>query len=96
MSKVGAGAAKQALPYKGFAQQQFDILLSPVSSGKRLKKHHDLLEVHLDQLVGPLDQEGRADVQVELGEALLLGLVSGQQAPYRRRPGNPACTCPTS
>jgi hypothetical protein len=67
-------ALEEALPDKGFAEEQFNVLLGPVLCGEALKEHHDLLKVHADELVGPLDEEGGADVEVKLGEALFLGL----------------------
>jgi len=39
-----------------------------------LKEHHDFLKVHLQKLLGPFDKKGNADIEVELGKALLLGL----------------------
>lgn len=69
-------ALEQALPYIRLAEEQLDVLLGPVARREGLQEHHDLLEVHLEELVGPLDQEGGADVEVELGEAVLLGLFS--------------------
>lgn len=60
------GAAEKTLPYESFAQQKFDVFLSPVPRGEGLQEHHNFLEVHLQQLVGPLDQECCADVEVEM------------------------------
>lgn len=65
---------KQALPNKRLAQQKLHILLRPIPCRKRLQKHHDLLEIHLTELVGPFDQERGADVEVEGGETLVFGL----------------------
>ena len=56
---------EQALPDERLAQQELDVLLRPTLSWERLQEHHDFLEVHLAKLVGPLDEEGGADVQVE-------------------------------
>jgi hypothetical protein len=39
-----------------------------------LQKHHDLLEVHVHEFVGPLYKECGADVEMKLGEALFLSL----------------------
>lgn len=72
---MGGRALEQALPDKGLAEEQLDVLLGPSLGGQGLQKHHDLLKVHLDQLVGPLHQEGGADVEMKLGEALFFGLV---------------------
>lgn len=65
---------EQTLPNKRLAEQQLDILLRPLFSGKGLQEHHDLLEIHALQLVAPFHEEGGADVEVEGGEALVFGL----------------------
>ena len=70
---------KQTLPYESLAQQQLDILLRPVPRGQRLQEHHDLLEIHMQQLRGPLDEKRGADVEVESGEALVFGLSRSQR-----------------
>lgn len=44
---------EQALPDECLAQQEFDVLLRPTLSWKRLQEHHDLLKIHLAELVGP-------------------------------------------
>jgi len=44
---------EQALPDKRLAQQELDVLLRPALSRKRLQEHHDFLEVHLAEFVGP-------------------------------------------
>lgn len=56
---------EQTLPDESLAQQQLDVLLRPTLSRKGLQKHHDFLEIHLAELVGPFHQESGADVQVE-------------------------------
>jgi hypothetical protein len=33
------------------------------------------LEIHFEEFVGPFYEKGGADVQVELGEAVLFGLI---------------------
>jgi len=66
---------EKTLPNKRFTQQQLNILLRPVTSRQRLQEHHDFLEIHFDELVGPLDKEGGADVEVEIGEAAVFGLL---------------------
>lgn len=53
---------KQTLPDERLTQQQFDILFRPAPRRQRLQKHHDLLKVHLEQLIRPFDEEGRADI----------------------------------
>lgn len=65
---------EQTLPDVRLAQQQLDLLLGPVPGRQCLQEHHDLLEVHRDQLGGPADEEGGADVEVEARKALLFGL----------------------
>ena len=56
---------EQALPDVGLAEQELNVLLGPLARRQGLEKHHDLLEVHLDELVGPFDEKGGADVEVE-------------------------------
>lgn len=68
------GAPEQALPDECFAKEQLNVLLGPVASGEGLEEHHDLLKIHLQQLVSPLDKECCADVKMEVREALVLGL----------------------
>ncbi len=62
---------KQTLPNKRLAEQELDILLRPVLRGEGLEEHHDLLEIHALQPLAPLDEEGGADVEAEVGEALV-------------------------
>jgi len=68
------GSLEKRLPYECFTEEKLDILLCPTPGWESLKEHHDFLKVHLQKLVGPFDKKGNADIQVELGEALLLGL----------------------
>jgi hypothetical protein len=70
---------EQALPYERFAQQQLNVLLGPLLSRQRLQEHHDFLEIHLAQLVRPLDEECCAYVKMEGRESIFLSLrhVSG-------------------
>lgn len=56
---------KKTLPNKRLAQQQLDILLRPVPRRQRLQEHHDLLEVHALEFLGPLHKKRGADVEVE-------------------------------
>ena len=65
---------EQTLPNKRLAQQQLDVLFRPVARRQRLQEHHDLLEVHALEFVGPFDEEGGADVEVEGAETLVFGL----------------------
>lgn len=65
---------EQALPDERLAQQELDVLLRPTLSRKRLQEHHDFLEVHLAEFVGPFHKESGAYVEVEGGEALIFGL----------------------
>jgi len=67
-------ASEQALPYERFTQKQLDIFLGPLPCGQGLQKHHDFLEVHLSELVRPLDKECGADVEMEGGEPVFFGL----------------------
>ena len=53
---------EQALPDECLAQQEFNVLLRPTLSWKCLQEHHDLLEIHFAELVGPFDEEGGAYV----------------------------------
>ena len=71
---MGLGVAEETLPDEGFAEKKLDIFLVPAASRKSLQEHHNLLEVHLEQLIGPFDQESSADVEMEVGESLILGL----------------------
>lgn len=45
---------EQALPDECFTQQELNVFLRPTLSWQSLQEHHDLLEVHLAELVGPL------------------------------------------
>ena len=65
---------EQALPDESLAQQEFNVLLRPALSWKGLQEHHDFLEVHLAEFVGPFHKESGAYVEVEGGEALIFGL----------------------
>ena len=55
-------AFEETLPDERLAQQQLHILLGPVLGWQRLKEHHDFLEVHALELLGPFDEEGGAYV----------------------------------
>ena len=65
---------EQTLPNERLTQKQLDVLLRPAPRRQSLQEHHDLLEVHALQLLGPFDEEGGADVEVEGGEAVRLTL----------------------
>jgi hypothetical protein len=67
--------SEETLPDKCFAQEQLNVLLCPVTSRQRLQKHHDFLEVHFNELVGPFDEKSGANVEVEIGEATIFGLL---------------------
>jgi hypothetical protein len=73
--QVCTTASEETLPNEGLTKQQLDVLLCPVTCRQRLQKHHDFLKVHFDELVGPFDEEGGADVEVEIGEATIFGLL---------------------
>jgi hypothetical protein len=66
--------AEKALPDKRLAEQKFNVLLGPLSRGQCLQKHQDFLEVHLDQLIRPFDQERCTDIQMKLRKAVFFGL----------------------
>lgn len=67
---------EKTLPDECFTQEQLNILFCPALGGKTLKKHHNLLKIHVEELIGPLHKKGRTHVQMEFGEALLFGLVN--------------------
>lgn len=73
--EVGGGTLEEALPNKGLAEEELNVLFRPVLCREALEEHHDFLKVHADELVGPFDEEGGADVEVEFRKSLLLGLV---------------------
>ena len=52
---MGRRTLEETLPDVGLAEKQLNVLFGPFARWQRLEKHHDLLKVHLDQLVGPLD-----------------------------------------
>lgn len=72
--EMGGGPLVEALPDEGLAKEQLNVLFRPVLGGQALQEHHDFLEIHLDELVGPLDKQRGADVEMKLGKALLFGL----------------------
>lgn len=74
MLQVCTRTSEERLPNESFAQEKLDILATPLTRGKRLQKHHDILEFHFDQLVRPLHQKCCTNVEMELRKALLLGL----------------------
>jgi hypothetical protein len=59
-------ATEEALPDESLTQSQLDIFLRPLLGRQGLQKHENFLEVHFDQLLGPLDQERSTHIQVEL------------------------------
>lgn len=65
---------EQTLPDEGFAQKKLDIFLSPLFRWQRLQEHHDLLEIHLSQLVGPLHEECCTYVKMEGRKPVFFGL----------------------
>jgi hypothetical protein len=42
---------EQALPDESLAEQKFNVFLRSTLSWQSLQEHHDLLEVHLAQLI---------------------------------------------
>jgi hypothetical protein len=66
--------SEQALPYECFAEEQLDVFLGPLPCWQGLQEHHDFLKVHFSELVGPFDEEGGADVEMERGEPIFFGL----------------------
>ncbi len=91
---------EKTLPDERLAEQEFDILLRPIPCRQRLQEHHDFLEIHSLEFLGPLDEEGGADVEVEGLEALLFGLekgdISGIEGFLGGRGGFVRDKCPTS
>ena len=71
---MGGGASVQRLPDESLTKEKLNIFLGPIASGEGLQKHHNLLEVHLQQLIGPFDQERGTYIQVKLREPLLFSL----------------------
>jgi len=69
-----ARSAEEALPYESLAEQELNILLSPFPCRQCLQKHENFLEVHLHELLRPLDEESGADIKMELGEPLFFRL----------------------
>ena len=69
-------ASKQTLPDVRLGKEHLDVLLAPVLGGQALQEHHDFLEIHLNELIGPFHEEGGADVEVEFRESLFFGLGS--------------------
>lgn len=65
LAHVRFTAGKEAFPNERLTKQQLDILLGPALRWQRLQEHHDLLEIHALQFVGPLDQERGTYVQME-------------------------------
>lgn len=72
--EMRATALEQTLPNEGLAQEQFNVFFGPLPRGERLKKHHNLLEVHLPQLVAPFDKKSGTNVEMEGGEAIFFCL----------------------
>lgn len=68
------GPLEETLPDESFTKEQLNVLFRPAFRGETLEEHHDFLKVHLDEFVGPLHQEGGADVEMEFGEALFFSL----------------------
>lgn len=66
LDHVAFATLEQALPDEGLAEQEFNVFLCPGFRWQRLQEHHDLLEIHAKQLVRPFDQEGCADIQMEV------------------------------
>ena len=71
---MGTGPEEETLPYERLAEQELNVLSGPISGWQRLQEHQDFLKVHLDKLIGPLDEKSGANIQVELREALLFRL----------------------
>jgi hypothetical protein len=71
---VSLGVSEETLPDESFAEEKLNVFLIPATSGQGLQKHHNLLEVHFEQLIGPFDQESSANIEMEVGESLILSL----------------------
>lgn len=67
---------EEALPDEGLAEKELDVFLIPTAGWQSLQEHHNLLEIHLEQLVRPFDQKGGADIEMEMGEPLVLRLLN--------------------
>jgi hypothetical protein len=52
---MGFALMEQALPDECLGQKQLDIFARPFFGRQCLQKHQNLLEVHLQELLGPLD-----------------------------------------
>jgi hypothetical protein len=57
---------KETLPDERFTKQQLNVLFSPIPRWQGLEEHHRFLKVHFDELVGPFDEEGGADVKMKV------------------------------
>ena len=68
---MGTRSTEETLPDIGLAEQEFNVLFGPISCRQCLQEHQDFLEIHLDKLIRPLDEKSSANVQMELGKALL-------------------------
>lgn len=62
--------SEQRLVHECLAKQHLCVLVRPALRWQRLQKHDDALEVHRLELVRPLVQEDRADVEMEVGECI--------------------------
>jgi len=62
---MGGGASIQRLPYKSLTEEELNVFLCPAAGGECLQEHHHLLEVHLQELIGPFDQKCSADIEVK-------------------------------
>lgn len=43
--------AEETLPDEGLAEKELDVFLVPAAGWQGLQEHHNLLEIHLEQLV---------------------------------------------
>lgn len=71
-------AFEQTLPDVRLAEEQLNVLFRPFAGGERLQEHHDLLKIHLDELVGPFHQEGSTNVEMKFREAIFFSLRGGK------------------
>ena len=60
----------QLLHLKCFAKEHLNVFVDPIASWQILQKQHCVLVVHLLQLRCKLQEQGSADIAVELAEAL--------------------------
>jgi hypothetical protein len=71
---MGCRSSKQTLPNKSLTKKKLNILFGPLSCRQGLQVHEYFLEILFQQLLRPLNEKCRTNIEVELGKALVLGL----------------------